>query len=141
MSKKFDPNKIYKGNGGRTWVDNRLYANIKKCECKITGDFEDVKVGGVLGTMSAYLGYNGEGTLVLYKIDNEIQRQIAEAFKSGIMPDIKIVVELRNDASKEVERVELLNVVFTETDIASYEAGALIELELPFKFSDYNYLD
>ena len=141
MSKRFDPNKIYKGNRGRTWVDNLLYANIKKCECKITGDFEDVKVGGQNGTMSAYLGFNGEGTLVLYKIDNEIQRQIAESFKTGVMPDIKIVVELANDASKQVDRVELLNVVFTETDLASYEAGALIELELPFKFSDYNYLD
>jgi hypothetical protein len=141
MSKQFEPNKIYKGSGGRTWVDSRLYANIKKCECKITGEFEDVKVGGKNGTMSAYLGFNGEGTLVIYKIDNEIQRQIAEGFKNGIMPDVKIVVELRNEASKQVERVELLDVVFTETDLASYEAGALIELELPFKFSDYNFLD
>ncbi len=141
MSKLFDPNKIYKGNGGRTWVGNRLYANIKKCECKLTGEFEDVKVSGMNGTIPAYIGFNGEGTLVIYKIDNEIQRQIAEGFKSGIMPDVKIVVEIKNEASKLVERVELLNVVFTETDLASYEAGTLIELELPFKFSDYNYLD
>lgn len=140
MSKKFNPNEVYTGNTGRTWVSNQQMANISKIDAKITGEFEDAPVGGQAGTGQVYLGYAVEGTVEMWKTDSDLLKQVAEGFKTGIMPDIKINTEVKAPSTGVYERLELLNVVFTEIPVG-YEAKQAAKISLPFKASDFNFLD
>jgi len=136
-----DSNKILKGTEGKVWFNGQLLSQIKSIEIKITGNFEDVNVVGSYATYSAYTGWNGEGTITLQKIDSTVLSLLKDAFKTGVMPEIKIITKLNNPATGKAERTAIENVVVTELMLAKFEAKGLIEESMPFKFSDYTVLE
>ncbi len=140
MAKTFKPNQIISGTYGKVMIGEEELANIKTFEAKITGEFEDVKVANKLGVYKKLLGFTGEGTLTMHKVDSSLQKKVAEALATGEMPDIKIIAELNDPQGKGAERVEILDVTFTEVALLQFEVGAIAEVEMPFSFADYNYI-
>ena len=134
-------NKIINGKFGRIWVNGELWAECKAFEAKVTGEWEDVTFCEDLGTHRKYLGFNGEGTLTLHKIYSRGSKLLADAFKTGNMPDIKIVGKLADPSAYGAERVELIEVTFDEFTLLKFEDKAIGEEELSFKFADYNLID
>lgn len=134
-------NRILTGSNGNVWLNGKLLAQIKSIEAKITGDFEDVNLVGDYATHSAYIGWTGEGTLVMQKIDSTVLVLMKDAYKTGEMPDIKITTKLLDKFTGKSERAAISNVVITEFMLAKFESKAPIEEELPFKFSDYEILE
>lgn len=134
-------NEIINGKWGRIWVNGELWAECKSFEAKVTGEWEDVSFCEEMGTQRKLLGWSGEGTIVLHKIHSRGGNLIGDAFKSGIMPEVKIVSKLADPAAKGHERAEILDVTFDEFTLAKFEDKSITEEELPFKFGDYNYLD
>lgn len=134
-------NRILKGTSGNVWLNGKLLAQVKSIEAKITGNFEEVNFVGDYATYNSYTGWNGEGTLVIQKIDSMVLKLLAEGYKSGEMPDVKITTKLEDKSTGKSERVAISNVVFTEFMLAKFENKALVEEELPFKFSDYDILE
>lgn len=141
MSSKLTGNKVINGTFGRIWVNNELWAECKSFEAKVTGDFEDVTFCDDLATHSKYMGWKGEGTITCHKVDSKITKMLQSAFKTGYMPDIKIVGKLDDPASEGAERVEILNVTFTEFTLMKFASKEIGETEVPFTFSDYNPID
>ena len=134
-------NRILSGSNGNVWVNGKLMAQVKSIEAKITGNFEDVNLVGDYATYNAYTGWAGEGTLTMQKIDSTVLNLVANAFKTGAMPDIKITTKLEDKNTGKSERVAISNIVITEFYLAKFENKALIEEEIPFKFSDYEVLE
>ncbi len=134
-------NRIMKGSSGYVWLNGKLLAHIKSIEAKITGNFEEVSVAGEFTTHNVYIGWSGEGSMVLQKIDSTSINLLATAFKSGVMPDIKIVTKLEDRSTGKAERVAIENIVFTEFMLTKFASKELIEEELPFKFSNYEILE
>ncbi|MDF2612780.1 MAG: terminase [Clostridia bacterium] len=134
-------NQVISGTFGRIWVNNELWAECKSFEAKVSGDFEDVTFCGDLATHNKYMGWTGEGTIVCHKIDSKLTKMLQAAFKTGKMPSIKIVAKLDDPASYGAERIEILNVQFTEFMLMKFASKELQEVEAPFKFSDYNPID
>lgn len=134
-------NQVISGTFGRIWVNNELWAEVKSFEAKVTGDFEDVTFCGDLATHNKFMGWTGEGTIVCHKIDSKITKMLQKAFKTGQMPDIKIVGKLDDPASYGAERVEILGVTFTEFMLMKFASKELQETEVPYKFTDYNTID
>ncbi|MCI8285250.1 MAG: phage tail tube protein [Firmicutes bacterium] len=142
MSKKFfKENEIMNGSGGFVWWGGRKLAVVRSFEAKITGSFEDIELCGDNATYSMYNGYSGEGTLTLLKIDSEILREIAEAYQSGVMPDISIVSAHQQRGTNKVERIAFLDVTITELMLAKFEKKATTEEEIPFKFGNFEVLE
>ena len=141
MSNRLRGNDVINGTFGRIWVNNQLWAECKSFEAKVTGEFEDVTFCDDLSTHSKYMGWTGEGTIVCHKVDSKITKMLQKAFKTGSMPDIKIVGKLDDPASYGAERVEILNVMFTEFTLMKFASKEMGETEVPFKFSDYNTID
>ncbi|WP_242976247.1 phage tail tube protein [Clostridium sporogenes] len=56
------------------------------------------------------------------------------------MPD-SIVVSTASVNGNKVERIKLEDVVFTELQLVKLESGAMVEEELPFTCSSYEYLE
>ncbi|MEG3040897.1 MAG: phage tail tube protein [Clostridium sp.] len=134
-------NRILTGSSGNVWIDGKLMAQIKKIELKVTGKFEDAEFAGDYATYSVYTGWSGEGSISMQKIDSTVVKLLAEAFKNGIIPDIKIITKLTDKATGKSERTAVSNVVFTEFMLANWEAKGLIEEEMPLKFSEYEVLE
>ena len=134
-------NRILSGRNGNVWLNGKLLAQIKSIEAKVTGNFEPVNFVGDYATYNAYTGWEGEGSVVMQKIDSTVLNLMAESFKTGEMPDIKFTTKLQDKSTGKSERVAISNVVITEFMLAKFENKALIEEELPFKFSDYEILE
>lgn len=134
-------NRILSGANGNIWLNGKLLAQVKSIEAKITGNFEEVNFVGEYATYHAYTGWSGEGTLVLQKIDSTVLNLVKDAYKTGEMPEIKIVSQLKDNATGKSERASISNVVITEFMLAKLENKALVEEELPFKFSDYEVIE
>lgn len=134
-------NKVLTGNSGNVWLNGQLLAQLKSIELKVTGNFEDMNFCGDSSTHSKYTGWNGEGTITMYKIDSTVLKLIAKAYQTGIMPDIKIITKLTDNNTGKSERVAVSGITITEFTLAKFEAKTNIEEELPVKFSKYEILD
>jgi len=134
-------NKIMSGTFGSVWVNNEKYIEVKAFEAKATGNYEDVKLSGKLGTSRKYMGFEGAGTMTLHKVYSRGAKLIADAFRTGIMPEIKMISKLDDPAAFGAERVKYSNVTFDEVTLAKFENGTPGEEELPFKFEDFEFID
>lgn len=134
-------NRVLTGSSGNVWVNGKLLSQLKSIELKVTGNFEDLNFCGDNSTYSRYTGFSGEGTMTLQKIDSTVLELIGDAYISGVMPDIKIITKLTDKATGKSERVAVSDVTITEFMLAKFEAKALIEEELPLKFSNYDVLE
>lgn len=141
MPAEFNPNHILHGSGGTAWWGTKKIATLQSIEAKVSGDFEDINVCGDNTTYSIYNGYSGEGTLVYFKVDSDIVKQLAEAYQSGIMPEITIITSLTQKGTNKVERVAYSDVVVTEFMLAKFEKKAKVEEEVPFKFGNFQLLE
>ncbi len=134
-------NRILHGSGGYVWMNGKMLAQIKSIELKVTGSFEEVHFCGDLATHNRFTGWSGEGTITLQKIDSTVLALLADAYKNGTMPDVKIITKLTDKATGKSERVSVSEVVFTEFMLAKFEAKSLIEEEMPLKFAEYDVLE
>ena len=137
----FNPNRILKGNNGYVWLNGELLAEIKSIEAKITGNFEEANVCGDNATHHSYTGWTGEGTTVLQKVDSKVLKVVADSYKTGIFPELSVITKLTDVVTKKSERTAIKNMIITEAMLAKFEAKALVEEEIPFKFSDYEILE
>ena len=99
----------------------------------MTGDFEDATFCGEFGTFPMYNGYSIEGTITDKKQDSALELAILEGYRTGVMPDIVLMVSVGPAGSSKRERWSVSDVVFTEAALASIEAKKPVERELPFK--------
>lgn len=134
-------NKVINGSWGRIWVNGELWAECKSFEAKVTAQYEDVNFCEEMGKQRKYMGFEGTGTMVLQKMYSRGSKLLAEGFKTGNIPDIKIVGRIADPSAHGHERVEVLSVTFDEFTLLKYENKTLAEEELPFQFADYNLID
>lgn len=141
MARKMDTNKILRGSFGSVWLDGEELGNIKTFEAKANLEYEDVDIAGKLGKEKRYMGFTGEGTMTLHKIDSSIASLIGEGIRTGKMPVFKIVAKLEDPTAYGAERVELTGVTINELMLLKFEQKAVREEEVPFAFSDYRLID
>lgn len=138
---RFNPVHILHGNGGTAYFSGKRLVTLQKCELKVTGDFEEVNVCDDPATYSIYNGYSGEGSLTYFKVDSEILKMMAKAFKSGIMPELSLVTRLHQPSTGQSERISVSGITVTEFMLANFEKKSKIEEEMPFKFSNFEVLE
>lgn len=134
-------NKYLTGTNGSVWVNNELLGDLKSIELKITGSFDEVNVCGDPATHQIFTGWSGEGSIVLLKSSSRGIKLLANAYKTGIMPDVKIISKLTDPSTGKSERSSVEEVVFTEFTLAKFESKGPIEEELPLKFSKFDSLE
>jgi len=134
-------NKTLIGTNGNVWFNGKLISTLKSIELKITGNFEEVSYCGNFGTENIYTGWSGEGSITMGKIDSTVISLLADAYKSGNMPELKIVTSLTDKATGKSERASVSGVIITEFYLAKFETKSIIEEEIPIKFSGYEKLE
>lgn len=129
------------GSGGAAWWNGKKLTTLQSVEAKVTGDFEDINVCGDTATYKIYNGYAGEGTLTVLKIDSDILIQMAEAFRTGVMPEITVITAQTQKGTNKVERVSYTDITVDEFMLAKFEKKAKTEQEIPFKFGNFEVLE
>ena len=141
MADSIKTNQIIRGTYGRVWIDGELFANVKSFEAKLTLNYEEVDLSNDLGKHQRYMGFTGEGTMTLHKVNSKIFAKLAKAIKSGEMPDISIVGKLEDPTALGAERISFTEVTIDEVMALKFENATIGEEEVPFKFADYEPLD
>ncbi len=136
---KYNNNDVLTGTDGRVWVNDELEYMVTKIELKQTGNFEDVKLVGDTATHKKFQNWSGEGTLEMLKVGSKYNKSIAEAYKTGIMPDTHIDTAVNKNYTGEKEHVRVLGVQFSENPFG-FEGGGNQTLSLSFSFDDLEFL-
>lgn len=134
-------NRILKGNSGNVWLNGKLLATLKTIKATVKGDFESDNFIGDNANYSIYNGWSGDGSLTLEKIDSVLWKICADAYKSGVMPDIKIITALTDQSTGKAERASIENIVFTQFDLINMEAKKIVSEDFSFTFSNYEVLE
>ncbi|KQX69229.1 phage tail tube protein [Paenibacillus sp. Root444D2] len=134
-------NEVISGTNGVIWVNGQQWADVTAFEAKLTAKFEDVEFCDDYATYKVYQGRTGEGTVTLNKTQSRGAKIMADAFKTGVMPDIKIITKIENKQNGKAERAVVKDVVFSEFHLAKFENRANLTEELPFSFSDYDFIE
>ena len=133
--------RVLHGSCGEVYINGRRNVLATKIEVKVSGDFEDANFCGDYATYPIYNGYSIEGTITDKKQDSTLETAIAKGYETGVMPDIVLMVSLRQPSTKKTERWSISGVVFTEVALANIEAKKSVERELPFKAEKYKNLE
>lgn len=134
-------NKTLIGTNGCVWLNGEVLANLKSVEIKVSGSFEEVSYCNQSGVDNIITGWTGEGTIVCGKVNSNIIKMLADAYKNLNMPDIKIISKLTDKSTGKSERVSITGVVITEFYLAKFESKTICEEEIPIKFSDFEQLE
>lgn len=135
----FNSNAVLVGRNGRVWINDTLEYMVTKIELKQTGNFEDVKLVGDTATHQVFQNWTGEGTIEMVKVGSKHNKTIAEAYDTGIMPDVHIDTSIENSSTGEKEHIRVGGVLFSENPFG-FESGSNTTLSLSFKFDKLDFL-
>lgn len=138
---EFNPTQVLHGSGGTAWLNGQKLATLQSVELKVTGDFEDINLCGDTRSYQIFNGFSGEGTLTYLKVDSGVLALAAQAYRSGMMPEIKIITNVTQRGTNKSERIAVNGVTVTEFMLAKFEKKAKIEEEIPIKFADFEILE
>lgn len=134
-------NKVMNGTYGKIWVNGELWAEISAFESSINFEYEDVNFCDDLGTHKKMMGWEGEGSLTIKKVNSRSARLIGEQAKTGIVPEVTIIGKLSDPDAHGAERISISNVTFNEFSLMTFEMKNLAEEEMSFNFGDYDFID
>lgn len=139
MSKKAQ--RVINGTHGAVWINGEKLADLDSIELKVTLEYEDVFFPEDTGTYKKFMGWTGEGSLVLKKVFSRGANLLADGVKKGQIPDVTIVTRLADPDSYGVERTSVSSVTFNEFLLAKIEQRALLTEELSFNFGNFDLLE
>ena len=140
MANTMNANSVILGTYGKLYINNVRVAEIKSFELKASLNYEDINVNGNLITQYKYTGETLAGTLVVHKVNSFNINLVKDAIKTGVMPDIKFMGELKDPNVNGDEAIEVSDVMFDEAMLLSFANGEVREESVAFRAGDYNYL-
>lgn len=138
---KFKSNRQINGTFGSVWVNGEKWLDVESFEAKVTVSYEDVNMANDLATHKKMTGWAGEGNMTVKKVYTRGAALMANAVKTGQMPDISLVGKLADPDAFGSERVSLSEVTFNEFMLMKFEQKSLGTEELPFNFVDFDLVD
>lgn len=137
----FEAKNAINGTFGELWINDEKVAECVGFQAKINLTKEEVKRCGSLGKSEKVTGWEGKGSLKLTKVFSRMSRLMAENIKKGKQTVVTIVSNLEDPDSYGSERVAIKDATFDELTLADWEAKKILEENVPFGFSDFEFLD
>lgn len=144
MALSVTSDRVLQGNGGELWVNGKKMAEVYSMEAQIEIQNVDVPLcGSKNGKAKKFTGWEGTGNIKFNKVSSAFAKQQAEAVKNGKPLFCTIISKLADPSAAKYghERVELLNCQFNTITLTNWEAGQVIQNEVPFTFENFNFLN
>ncbi|WP_291559412.1 MULTISPECIES: phage tail tube protein [unclassified Clostridium] len=133
--------RVINGSFGEMWLEGDYVSEAFGLQAKIEVKKEVVKRCGYGGEDTKVVGWAGKGTVKLNKISSRMGKLIGEAIKEGRDIKFTIISKLADPDAFGSERIAIKNMSFDDLTLIDWESEKPGELECPFTFSDYEYLD
>lgn len=133
--------RICNGTFGEIWLDGDLVAECKKAQAKVEFQKEEIKQCGNWYTDHKVTGVAGTGSLTLFKVNSRMGKKIQSAINNNIDLRFTIISKLADPDAYGSERVSISGVNFDDLTLFDWEAATPGEVEVPFTFTGYKYLD
>lgn len=132
---------VLNGTFVEIWLDDEVVAEATALQAKVEFQTEDLKFAGDLFQHRKVVGYKGSGSLSMHKVSTRFQKAVSDTMKTGKERYYTLIYKLDDPAVDGQERVVLKDVAFDDLTIIDLEVGTTMKLEVPFSFSDYDFLD
>lgn len=143
MATSITSDRVLNGSYGQLWLDGVYMAEVYGLDAQMEVLKAEVPMCGTSsGVGKKFTGWNGTGSLRFNKVSSSFVRKQAEAVKNG-KPLVSTIISKLADPSVAKyghERVELRGVQFDTISLAQWEAGQLVQQEVPFTFDDFVFL-
>ena len=143
MATNVTSDRVLNGSYGQLWLDGVLMAEVYGLDAQIEVLKSEVPMCGTSsGVGKKFTGWNGTGSLRFNKVSSTFTKKQAEAVKNG-SPLVSTIISKLADPSVARyghERVELRGVQFDTISLPQWEAGQLVQQEIPFTFEDFVFL-
>jgi len=133
--------RICNGTFGEIWLDGDYVGEIKKAQAKVEYNKEEIKQCGMFFTDSKIVGCKGTGSLTLFKVNTRMGQKLANMAKNKQDARFTVISKLADPDAYGAERVSLEGVQFDDLTLFDWEAQTPGEVEAPFIFTGYEYLD
>jgi hypothetical protein len=138
---KVKSNRVINGTFGSVWVNGEKWMDVESFEAKVSVSYEDVNMAEDLATHKKMTGWSGDGSMSVKKVYSRGASLMANAVKTGQMPEISIVGKLADPDAFGAERVAISEVTFNEFMLLKFEQKTIGTEDLPFNFADYDLVD
>ncbi|MCX8132019.1 MAG: phage tail tube protein [Clostridia bacterium] len=133
--------RVINGTYGQVWLNDSEVMEAYALQAKVEKKKEEISICGRAGTESKMVGFNGKGTLKIRKVSSRMGRLLAEGLRKGQDTRFQIISKLADPDSFGAERILLKNVSFDDLTLADWEAAKAGSTDIPFTFSDFEYMD
>lgn len=133
--------RVINGTFGEVWLDDEKLGEQKGLQAKVNFTKEDVDIAGKLSKGTKITGWEGTGTLRLHKVNSRVAKRVSDELKQGRTVTFTVISKLADPDSYGAERVVIRNVSFDDITLVDFEPKRILEVEMPFTFDDYDFLD
>lgn len=133
--------RVISGTWGEVWLDGDYVSECYGAQAKIAFTKESIKIAGRMAEDSKVTSYKGTGTLKFHKVNTRMANVIGEKMRNGQDVRFTVISKLADPDAYGAERVTLKNVSFDDLTLADWEVGSVGKTEVPFTFTDYQFLD
>lgn len=133
--------RVISGSHGQGWLDGDLVAEILALQAKVALNKEDVPMCGHFMVDAKIMSAKGTGSLRMHKVNSRMAIKIGDAIKSGKDIRMKLISLLDDPDAYGAERVVIYDASFDDLTLADWEAATKGQVECPFTFTNWGYLD
>ena len=133
--------RVISGTWGEVWLDNEYVAEVYKFQAKISYNKTEIARCGQMGNDQKVTDYKGTGSIGMRKINSRMGNLIGKRIRDGRDVRFTILSKLADPDANGTERIRIRNVSFDDLTLADWEADTPGNIESPFTFTDYEYLD
>lgn len=139
---KFDSAKrVMSGTWGEVWLDNEYVGEVYKFSAKVNYSKQAIPRCGQMANDQKVTSYSGTGSIGMRKINSRMGILMGEKIRNGQDVRFTVISKLDDPDAYGAERIRLQNVSFDDLTLADWEADTPGNIEAPFTFTDYEYLD
>lgn len=137
----FQAKQVINGTFTEIWLEDEFIDEAKAFQAKLTFNKEDIYRTGKWAKSTKVLSTEGTGSLTLYKVSTRMAKLLQNMLKEQKDYKFKLIGKLADPDSKGCERVVLKEVSFDDLTLMDTELNKALEVEIPFTFEDFEYLD
>ncbi|MCX7710063.1 MAG: phage tail tube protein [Clostridia bacterium] len=133
--------RVINGTYGEVWLDDVQVLEAYGLQAKIEKKKEELSICGKPGTETKMIGFTGKGTLKIRKVNSRMGKLMTESLRKGKDVRFQVISKLADPDSYGAERILIKNVSFDDLTLADWEAAKAGAVDVPFTFSDFEYMD
>ena len=133
--------RVMSGTFGEVWLNSEHVAEVKAFQAKDSYSREDINMTGQLRAGKKLMSIEGTGSITMHKVNSRMAVVIHDEIRAGRDPRFTVITKLDDPDAFGAERISFTGVAFDDLTLADWEVGAVGQIEAPFTFEDYEFLD